>query len=67
MRVWGKKKRTENIRKNKRKKQGAGPKPSYLDHLIASYGPHESYGWPILNPSPTGGIKRTNIYNFILR
>ena len=33
--VWGKK---------KRKKQGAGPQPSYLDHLFASYDVRGSYG-----------------------
>ena len=35
-------------RKNKRKKQGAGPQPSYLDHLVVSYDPYGSYGGPTL-------------------
>ena len=39
---------------NKRKKQGLGPQPSYLDHLGASYNMNESYGGPILKPPPTG-------------
>ena len=30
MRIWGKKKRTENKRKNKRKKQGSNPPPTQL-------------------------------------
>ena len=37
---------------NKGKKQGADPKPSYLDRFFASYDPHGSYGGPILKPKP---------------
>ena len=48
MQVWGKKKRTENGTKNKRKKQGAGPQPIYLDHMVDSYDPHGSFSEPIL-------------------
>ena len=56
MRVWGKKKRIDNRRKNERKKQGVGPQPSYLDRSVASYDPHRSYGGPKLKPPPpTGG------------
>ena len=33
--------------KNKRKKQGSGPQPSYLDS-VTSYDLHGSYGGPIL-------------------
>ena len=58
MSVWGKKKRTENRRKNKRKKQGVGSHPSYLDHLVVSYDPHGLYGEPILNPPPTWEINK---------
>ena len=42
MHTWGKKKRTEQ--KNKRKKQGVDPQPSYLNHLLVAYDPHGSYG-----------------------
>ena len=44
MRLWGKKKRSEDKRKNKRKKQGVGPQPNCLDHLVGSYDPHGSIG-----------------------
>ena len=29
--------------KEEQKKQGVGPQPSYMDHLVASYNPHGSY------------------------
>ena len=36
-------------------KQGAGPpNPATLEHLVAFYGPHGSYGGPILKPPRTG-------------
>ena len=43
----------EKNRKQKedQKKQGAGPQPSHLDHLVASYDPHGSYSGHILKPS----------------
>ena len=65
MRIWGKKKRTENRMKNKRKKQGAGPQRSYLDHSVGSFDPHGSYGGPILKlPRPQGEEFMTDSFIF---
>ena len=35
-------------KKEQKKKQGAGPQLSYLDHSVSSYDPHGSYSWAIL-------------------
>ena len=42
----------EQKKEKKRKKQGPGPNPATLDHSVASYDPHLSYGTPIPNPTP---------------
>ena len=41
----------------RKEKQGAGPQPSYLDHIVGSYDPYESYGGPIMkHPRPQGEL-----------
>ena len=56
MRVWGKKKRTEIRRNNKRKKQGASPIPATLDHLGRAWIIRWAYSET--PPLPTGEKER---------
>ena len=37
-------------KKNKKKNREQTLNSSFLEHLIASYDPHRSYGEPVLNP-----------------
>ena len=51
----------KQTKKEKERNRERDPNPATLDHLVASYDPHGSYGGPILKPlRPQGEYNKVN-------